>query len=107
MALMPSSVNRRRIEIPAYLFEQVQKIAEREQRAVASVVNEILVPGVWNYQAKWLPSDRDKLNRHAARVLALAEGEVPRQFNHDYVGTEHLLLALIDVGAGAAAQLLQ
>lgn len=107
MQLMPSSPNRRRVEIPAYVFDRVQKIAEREQRTVASVVQEILLPGVWNYQAKWLPSDREKLNRHAARVLDLAEGEVPGQFNHNYVGTEHLLLAMLDESEGAAAHLLR
>jgi ATP-dependent Clp protease ATP-binding subunit ClpC len=104
---MPSSANRRRVEIPAYLFDRVQQIADAQQRTVASVVNEILFPGVTNYQAAWLPSDRAKLNGRAARALDLAEGDEPRRFDHNYVGTEHLLLALIDEGGGVAAQVLR
>ena len=107
MQAMPSSANRRRVEIPAYLFDKVKQIADVQQRTVASVVHEILLPGVWNYQASWLPSDREKLNRRAARALALAETEEPQRFNHNYVGTEHLLLGLISEGEGIAAQVLR
>jgi ATP-dependent Clp protease ATP-binding subunit ClpC len=32
---------------------------------------------------------------------------VPRRFNHNYSGTEHLLLALVEDGAGAGARALQ
>ena len=104
---MPSSANRRRVEIPAYLFDRVQQIADAQQRTVASVVAEILFPGVANYQVGWLPSDRAKLNGRAARALDLAEGEEPRRFDHNYVGTEHLLLALLDEGGGVAARVLR
>jgi|GEM_PF-6849557 len=31
----------------------------------------------------------------------------PRRFNHDYIGTEHLLLGLIREGEGVAAAVLQ
>ena len=40
----------------------------------------------------------------AQQVLALARKEAER-FNHNYVGTEHLLLGLIKLGQGAVLQL--
>src|ERR1700681_1046525 len=42
----------------------------------------------------------------AQRVLALASKEAKR-FNHNYVGTEHLLLGLIKLGEGVAVNVLQ
>src|SRR5947208_14545947 len=40
------------------------------------------------------------------QVLALARKEADR-FNHNYVGTEHLLLGLIKLGQGVAVNVLQ
>src|SRR5260370_24872993 len=42
----------------------------------------------------------------AQKVLALATKEAER-FNHNYVGTEHLLLGLIKLGEGVAVNVLQ
>lgn len=42
----------------------------------------------------------------AQQVLALARKEADR-FNHNYVGTEHILLGLIKLGQGVAVQVLQ
>jgi len=42
----------------------------------------------------------------AQQVLALAKKEADR-FNHNYVGTEHLLLGLIKLGQGVAVNVLQ
>jgi ATP-dependent Clp protease ATP-binding subunit ClpC len=42
----------------------------------------------------------------AQQVLALARKEADR-FNHNFVGTEHLLLGLIKLGQGVAVQVLQ
>src|ERR1700716_765297 len=42
----------------------------------------------------------------AQQVLALARKEADR-FNHNYVGTEHLLLGLIKHGQGVAVNVLQ
>ena len=44
--------------------------------------------------------------RCAQQVLALASKEAER-FNHNYVGTEHLLLGLIKLGQGVAVNVLQ
>ena len=41
----------------------------------------------------------------AQQVLALARKEAER-FNHNYVGTEHLLLGLIKLGEGEAVNVL-
>jgi ATP-dependent Clp protease ATP-binding subunit ClpC len=47
----------------------------------------------------------DKFSQRARRVLALAQEEAQR-FNHNYIGTEHLLLGLIREGDGVAAKVL-
>jgi len=47
----------------------------------------------------------DRFNDRAKRVLALAQDEAIR-FNHNYIGTEHLLLALVREGEGVAARVL-
>ena len=47
----------------------------------------------------------DRLTERARRVLGLAEEEA-RSMNHNYVGTEHLLLALVGEGEGVAAKAL-
>jgi excisionase family DNA binding protein len=47
----------------------------------------------------------ERLTKRAQRVLALAQEEAQR-FQHDYIGTEHLLLGLIREGEGVAAQVL-
>jgi ATP-dependent Clp protease ATP-binding subunit ClpC len=42
----------------------------------------------------------------AQRVVLIAQEEAKR-LNHDYLGTEHLLLGLIALGKGVAAQVLR
>ena len=48
----------------------------------------------------------NNLTPRAQQVLALASKEAKR-FNHNYVGTEHLLLGLIKLGQGVAVSVLQ
>ena len=49
-------------------------------------------------------SDRfDKFTERAKKVLVLAQEEAQR-FNHNYIGTEHLLLGLVREGEGVAAE---
>src|SRR3979411_1061953 len=49
-------------------------------------------------------SDRfDKSTERARKVLQLAQEEATR-FNHNYIGTEHLLLGLVREGEGVAAK---
>ena len=48
----------------------------------------------------------DKFTERAKRVLVYTHDEATR-FNHDYIGTEHLLLGLAREGEGIAAQVLK
>jgi ATP-dependent Clp protease ATP-binding subunit ClpA len=48
----------------------------------------------------------DKFTERARKVLSLAQEEAQR-FQHNYIGTEHLLLGLIREGEGVAARVLQ
>src|SRR6266542_6238371 len=48
----------------------------------------------------------DKFTERARRVLTLAQEEALR-FNHNYIGTEHFLLALIREGEGVGARALR
>ncbi len=53
-------------------------------------------------------SDRDRFDKfteRARRVLSLAQEEAQR-FQHNYIGTEHLLLGLVREGEGVAAKVL-
>ncbi len=47
----------------------------------------------------------DKFTERARKVLQLAQEEAQR-FNHNYIGTEHLLLGLVREGDGVAAKVL-
>src|SRR5215211_5529413 len=47
----------------------------------------------------------DKFTERARRVLTLAQEEAQR-FNHNYIGTEHILLGLVREGDGVAARVL-
>ncbi|MCX5680866.1 MAG: ATP-dependent Clp protease ATP-binding subunit [Candidatus Omnitrophica bacterium] len=48
----------------------------------------------------------NRFTERARKVIVLAKEEAKR-FNHDYIGTEHLLLGLIREGEGVAAAVLQ
>lgn len=48
----------------------------------------------------------DRFTDRARRVMALARKEAQR-FNHDFIGTEHILLGLIQEGSGVAANVLK
>ena len=47
----------------------------------------------------------DRFTNRARKVLSLAQEEAQR-FNHNYIGTEHLLLGLVREGDGVAAKVL-
>jgi Clp amino terminal domain, pathogenicity island component len=54
-----------------------------------------------------MANDRfDKFTERARRVLTYAQEEA-KSFNHNYIGTEHLLLGLIREGGGVAAKVLR
>jgi ATP-dependent Clp protease ATP-binding subunit ClpC len=103
---MPSSKDRRRLEVPAYLHEQLRQIAARESRTVASVASELILVALRDRRPRWIPNEHLPLfNGRARRVLDLANEEA-LSFDHTYIGTEHLLLGLLREDQGSAAQYL-
>ena len=103
---MPSSKDRQRIEVPSYYYERLARIAETEDRTITSVLNQLLIEALSNYQPTWIPGKHlSRLNEHAQRVLTLAREEA-QSFNHHYIGTEHVLLGLLREQQGLAAQVL-
>ena len=48
----------------------------------------------------------DKFTDRARKVMSLARQEAQR-FNHEYIGTEHILLGLVQEGSGIAARVLK
>ena len=52
-----------------------------------------------------MPSRFEKFSERARRVLSLAQEEAQR-FNHNYIGTEHILLGLVIETEGVAARVL-
>ncbi len=104
---MPSSKDRRRIEVPVPMYEQLAQIAKTEDRTIASVASELLYKVLFTYQPLWIPSKHlSRFNERAKQVLVFAQEEA-RSFYHNYIGTEHLLLGLIRERDGLAAQALE
>jgi len=65
------------------------------------------VPGGAEGEQAFDPMERfDKFTDRARKVLTLAQDEAQR-FNHNYIGTEHLLLGLVREGEGVAARVLE
>ncbi|QBD81080.1 hypothetical protein EPA93_35960 [Ktedonosporobacter rubrisoli] len=106
-SFMPSSKDRQRIEIPVHLYEQLARIAETEDRTITSVLNQLLFQALQSYQPTWIASKHlSRFNGHAQHVLSLAREEA-LSLNHGFIGTEHLLLALLREQAGLAALALE
>ncbi|MGI8858259.1 MAG: Clp protease N-terminal domain-containing protein [Thermomicrobiales bacterium] len=103
---MPSSTDRKRLEVPTYLHDRLVEIAIDEDRTVASVAQEVIAAGLQHY-APAINPNRDLLRftpRARAALDFAREETVP--FNHNYIGTEHLLLGLLRVEEGVAARVL-
>jgi ATP-dependent Clp protease ATP-binding subunit ClpA len=104
---MPSSKDRQRIEVPVYLYEQLTKIAETEDRTITSVIHQLLFQALQSYQPTWIPGKHlSRFNGHARHVLTLAREEA-LSFNHQFIGTEHLLAGLLREQGGLAALALE
>jgi ATP-dependent Clp protease ATP-binding subunit ClpA len=103
---MPSSKDRRRIEVPVYIYDQLAQIAKTEDRTIASVAWELLSKGLFTYQPLWIPGKHlERFNDRAKQALVFAQEEA-RSFFHNYIGTEHLLLGLLRERESLAAQAL-
>jgi len=103
---MPSSKDRRRVELPTYLYERLQLMAESEERTVTSLVLDLIQAALPSYHPTWTRFFKERLNEPARRALDLAKDEAQR-LGHTYVGTEHVLLGLLRVEDGIAAQVLR
>jgi ATP-dependent Clp protease ATP-binding subunit ClpA len=104
---MPSSKDRQRVEIPVHFYEQLAQIAETEDRTITSVLNQLLFQALQGYQPTWIPSKHlSRFNGPAQHVLSLAREEA-LSFNHQFIGTEHLLLGLLREQEGLAALALE
>ena len=104
---MPSSKDRRAVEVPLYMYEQLAQIAQTEDRTITSVLHELLFQALRTYRPTWIPSKHlSRFNGHAQHVLSLAHEEA-LSFNHPYIGTEHLLLGLLREQEGLAALALE
>jgi ATP-dependent Clp protease ATP-binding subunit ClpC len=68
---------------------------------LASEIEQQVQPGSTN-----ISGDDIAFTPRAKKVLELAVEEA-RQFNHNYIGTEHILLGLLKEGEGIAAKVLQ
>ena len=104
---MPSSKDRQRVEIPVHFYEQLAQIAETEDRTITSVLNQLLFQALQSYQPTWIPGKHlSRFNGHAQHVLSLAREEA-LSFNHQFIGTEHLLAGLLREQEGLAALALE
>ncbi len=104
---MPSSKDRRAVEVPLHVYEQLAQIAETEDRTITSVLYQLLFTALSTYQPTWIKSKHlSRLNEHAQHVLSLAHEEA-LSFNHHYIGTEHLLIGLLREQKGLAALALE
>lgn len=103
---MPSSKDRRRVEVPTHLFERLAEIAQTEDRTIANVLGEMVWFGLAQYHPTFVPGKHlRQFNERARDALELATAEA-RSLQHNYVGTEHLLLGILREGESLAAQVL-
>jgi ATP-dependent Clp protease ATP-binding subunit ClpC len=104
---MPSSKNRRRLEVPRRLYDGLKQLAASEGRPVTSVVTDLLSLALPHQCPAWEPDEHlaAKLDPHAHRALTLAHDEA-HGYGHNYIGTEHVLLGIIREGEGIGARAL-
>ncbi len=104
---MPSSQNRRRLEVPRRLYDGLKQVAASEGRPVTSVVTDLLSLALPHHYCPpaWDPDERlaAKLDPHARTALTLAHEEA-HAYGHNYIGTEHVLLGIIREGEGVGAR---
>lgn len=103
---MPSSTDRKRLEIPTYLHDRLVEIAIDEDRTVASVAQQVIAAGLSSYQPGLIVEiDFSRFSPRAHAAFDAARQETTH-FNHNFIGTEHLLLGLLKIEEGFAARVL-
>jgi len=106
VATMPSSSDRKRLELPAYLYDQLVDISVEEDRTVSSVAQEIVAAGLRTREAPIVEERDFRRFTERARLAVDHAREEALSWRHDYIGTEHLLLGLLSVKDGVAARVL-
>jgi len=97
-----SDVDSEEREAPSSRDEGAPRPAEGAQR---HLLGKLFPRGKERERSGLMVSRFDKFTDRARRVLTLAQEEATL-FNHNYIGTEHLLLGLIRDGEGVAAVVL-
>jgi excisionase family DNA binding protein len=97
-------------ELPSFLFEDQRRFSRAEMEryfargqsgASASYVSDIPTTNF----VSGISGSFDKFTERCRKALNLAQEEAQR-FNHNYIGTEHLLLGLVREDDGVAAKVL-
>jgi excisionase family DNA binding protein len=90
-------------ELPSFLFEDQRRFRRSELEAL--LARRQTSPDVPGPSYSPLQGPFDRFTKRARKVLSLSQEEAQR-FNHNYIGTEHLLLGLAREGDGVAAKVL-
>jgi uncharacterized damage-inducible protein DinB len=108
---MLASIGIALVSLRARLFEELKRAGGYSSASGTSMVSEAIkrVSGRVGFLPGEVESGHsrfDKFTERARKVLQLAQEEAQR-FNHDYIGTEHILLGLVREGDGVAARVLR
>src|SRR5262245_66090042 len=96
-------------------MEQVRSAAARAPTRVDGLCERTVSPIAANADQRTTPTtappgDRatmfDRFTDRAKKVMSFARQEAMK-FNHEYIGTEHILLGLVQEGSGVAANVLK
>jgi excisionase family DNA binding protein len=90
-------------ELPSFLFEDQRRFKRSEIEAF--LARQQVRPDAGGVSHAPMMGHFDRFTERCRKALNLAQEEAQR-FNHNYIGTEHLLLGLVGVGDGIAASVL-
>lgn len=97
------------IEAEKLRTETLQVLSQAKSSRISEITQrmERKMEGIWRKRNQSHQEDRfDQFDEDARRVLALAQEEAQR-FQHNFMGTEHLLLGLIRLEESTAMQVLK
>lgn len=94
----------RRADIDAYL-ERQKLPGDQEVRGHVGKLARRVRKATTDAEERFRTDKFDRFTDRARLVMTLAQEEAQR-FNHNYIGTEHLLLGLVREGEGVAAKVL-
>jgi excisionase family DNA binding protein len=97
-----------RDELPSFLFEDQRRFSRAEIARYLARGQSTTAPASYRQDMDMADFRSDQFNKftdRARKVLSLAQEEAQR-FQHNYIGTEHLLLGLVRESDGVAARVL-